>query len=243
MTLFDDLDDAELLALTPEQKARYIDIECLEAGAGLLPPAPGERPSFETATEDTDVFSIGTMLFTDRTEAQHVLETLNACRSTSEYEYIKGRSYKKVLSRKPEPFSIHTERYFSQQHAATHANVIAEQQVQLAAWQEQNDEYRRIADKRAAVMTAMEERFDEAARADRRRTSLRREYERILLLTDGNRRTAARFLKDQHPVDAERFLPEAFTFNADEPPGVILSRKSRLYTSDPAPEADLEIEL
>lgn len=212
MKAFDELTDAEVLALNEEQVQFYIDRECAEAGIPLVPPDAPTPPEKQAPAPDVTAYKVTDtgILLTDMQEAERLRDLLNSLKTRGKdgYSWPSYRSYFKPHDTTElaaiEPVRIHSEARAAQVKHELDAHAAASEEYKKAS-----AEYDKNINRREEVAKSIYARRREVSRADRRRQELLREFDRYLPLADGNRTVAARFLGRAHG-DASELLPDLF---------------------------------
>lgn len=205
---FNELTNAEILALSEREIETYIDLACAEQGAPFLPPEPVEpvKPSIQS---DLTVFKIGGLLIGGSDIATQILALLA---DTTVYEdtYL---TYA-VSLKAPRPIGHDHYAYPKIESIAaitptTHETVKQALEVYTAAkkkYDEEKKEYDRAISLRSGISEEIRERVY-VAQADRDlRKRLRDDFGRYLKLADGNAEIAARFFAkaySQYDLDGE----------------------------------------
>lgn len=209
MKPFDELTEAELLALNETDVQRYIDYACAEEGVPLLPDAAPVAPNAEAIADDLTAYEIQSgLLFTRREDAEKVCELLQAMQRGST-RYISGPSYRQAFEPDNFPVSITPRRLLSHEKAANLRAVIEKVEREKKAYETARTEYDNTAKARNNVAGGIYERIEEVKTRQARRETLMREYMRYLDLASGIKSIALRFLKSARP-DAEELLPDLF---------------------------------
>lgn len=206
MKPFDDLTDAEILALTDEQIDYYIDRTCAEQGVALVPPTPPDAPTLQPIEDDVTVYDVAGSLFTDMGEAERVramLVTISSRVETS-YTYPGYRNYVKPVT---EPVSITPKHLLSEQRALAKKDALAAFEEQKRTYEKNRAEYDTAVRGHEAVATSIRAEVRRVHDEDDDRREHQREFERYVTLADGDRRIAWRFLCRVRSR-AERLLPE-----------------------------------
>jgi len=211
MRNFDDLSDAEILALNDSQVSQYIDLACAEAGVPLLPPRPNE-PDAVPVTPDMTIYGVGDIYFYNQADALSAVALLGSLRRCS-LQYVSGPRYERVVRPETSDLSVQPAKHFSPENwdrVKNDANRYAEQKKTYDA---DLGEYNKAGAARSKIAESICGRREQVCADERRREMLRASFERYLALADGNREIAARFLKAAHG-DADTMLPELFTANS-----------------------------
>lgn len=229
---FTELTEEEMLALTESEIETYIDLAAAEAGVQLLPPAPIAPKSIDVSF-DVPTWSVGSFIFTTKSEALDVRDAVNKTKSRVDAVYAAGpyaySGPRKVVAH-DEPAEVLEARYLSEDNAAQRAGMLADAEAEKESYAKARTNYEKILLWRNQTRTPIVTAIRDARRKAMRRLELFGDYNRYLALADNNRRVAARFLRHAH-ADAEELLPECFTFKEADAP---LPRK---YFDDPEPKA------
>ena len=208
MTRFDDLTDAEVLALTDEQIAYHVDRECAESGAGLLPPDPGLEPKRPEDMKDVTLYEVGStgLLFADKASALDVIDAIvNKVRFTG--RHVSGPSYEQYAERENAEVEIRNKKMYSPSGWDAAKSLVLKYQADKKAWDAASTEYKKIADGRAAAAAWVYERISAVRDEQYQRERTATELARYIALADGDETIGRRFLLKAHP-DWEKFLPE-----------------------------------
>lgn len=215
---FDDLTPEQLTALTPEQIAYYIDLACAEAGVKLLPPRP-QLVSAAPAPHDVTHFCVSiNERFTDRAEAEAVVEAVRRAHSRRDKKYAGGRySYSgptydtPAIDTESALPSVTTDTLYSADLFAREKDRITQASEQKERFEKATKEYNEIEEKRERIGSPILSAINEAHDQQRRRRRRLEEFDRYVELAKGDRETAARFLAAAHS-DAKDVAPELFAF-------------------------------
>lgn len=207
MKNFDDLSDAELIALTEEEIRYYIDAQCAEEGIRLLPPGgPPVKPDKGTTADDLELWEIAGHHFRDRDDAERVAIAIGQTKSRMSLEYISGPSYrKKAVPATDSVSGVSLVRVLSQERHAAMAQLIEEQEQALKTFNERQREYDKITTERARIVTYTHDKLNKARLRHQRRENLKTQFARYIELARGDREIAARFLAKAEP-DAREVL-------------------------------------
>ena len=207
MRNFDDLNDAEILALDDAQVNQYIDLACAEAGVALLPPPPND-PALVPVTPDVTVYGVGDFYFYEQGDALQVATLLGSLRRCTA-QYVSGPRYERVIRPDNNDPTVSTAKHFSPENwdrVKNDANRYAEQKK---TYDTNLAEYNKASEARSRIAEAICERRERVCADEHRRNQLHANFERYLTLADGNRGIAACFLQNAHG-DASALLPELF---------------------------------
>lgn len=213
MKKFDDLNELELVALATDEINHYIDVACAEAGVPLLPPRPPEAPELpEVPPHDATVYTLkwgysSVAHFTDSAQANAALELFKGLTSICDLGYVSGPSYEKKIVNDSREFSISTESCYSGNLADRLALVLGEIKTAKDAHTKEKGAFDKAVIEREGIASEIRTRVREARDRENRRQRLRLEFDRYLVLADGSRDIAARFLAKAYP-DAPELVPE-----------------------------------
>lgn len=205
MTRFNDLTDAEVLALTEEQIAYHIDYECADSGAALLPPDPGPEPEKIKDMKDAAAFDVCGVLFTNREEALRVAEVLASC-AIFETRYVGNDWSQQVLVRVAESPEAKSVRYYTANGWEAAKALVSKYNAAKKAWDEAVSEYNRIVKERDSATEWIRNRVAEVRNEEWKRQRALNDYQRYVELADGDERIARRFMLKAQP-DADKYLP------------------------------------
>lgn len=232
---FKELSEPELLALTDDDIARYLDLEAAEQGVPLLPPPPVAPTKSADNTPDLTVYTIAGLTFTAKSEALDIRDAIFKTKTRVLLQYASGRyTYSGPMKAVPdddEP-TISDSKVFSEYDADKRAASLAAQNDADEEHRKAREAYDRIVTWRQTARQPIVDAINNARRFEARRLFLTNEHERYLQLAGNNRRIAARFLAHAHP-DAEERLPAAFQFKPEDPP----DPKPRAYHEPEGQEA------
>lgn len=232
MKEFTELDEPELLALSDDDIARYIDLAAAEEGVPLLPPPPVAPEKSADNTPDLTVYTIAGLTFTAKSEALDVRDAIFKTKTRVLLQYATGRyTYSGPMKAVPdadEP-TISESKVFAEYDADKRAASLSAQTAADEEHRKARTEYDRIVTWRQNARQPIVAAISNARRFEERRTFLQQEHKRYLELAGNNRRIAARFLAHAHK-DAEERLPSAFEFAPSDPP----DPKPRMYHNDDA---------
>lgn len=211
---FNMLEEAELIALTPEQIVYYIDLECAEAGIELLPPYKPPLP-IKPPENDLNVYKVAGVLLVNMEEAIGLRDYLAGLTSIGADAYHYSQGYRHYFQPKTEPIAIDVVTMMSEQRAiAMKTEIAAHAQAQKDA-EEGRAAYDKIFEQRDRVSDRVYAAIRTANFTENRRRELRRDFERYVELANGDAVMAARFLDKAKP-SARELLPELFTTVGDQ---------------------------
>jgi hypothetical protein len=203
MKSFHDLTDAEVLALTPAEVERYIDVECAQQGVPLLPPEPIE-PEYDPEPEaDVIVFSISgvSYSFTDRDAAVAIAAAVSGANRVDTAGTPARIS--PVPSYYEDAGELKEKRVLSEAAYVTARAVIEGNQAKKDCYEEAVKEFKNARTRRAEVAEEVYERRREVTDKAARKTFLDTQYARYLDLAGGDSAVATRFLIDAYPDATE----------------------------------------
>ena len=214
MKRFDDLTDAEVLALTDEDVERYIDLACAEAGVQLLPEKPGPAPEKPDETRDATLFEVAGQSFSTMEDAESVMKMINGL-TRLDTNYLAGNYKDQYVSGSQSDVSITTNSVYS----ALRWHGIKEEMEAYAKAKKGHDSvvssYKDCVRERNNESNSVRERVEEVHANAHEAGRLRRHLERYIELADGDVEVARRFLLNAYP-DAKEYLPEEFPEDCEE---------------------------
>lgn len=202
---FDDMTDAEVLALTEEQIAYIIDFECADNGSGLLPPDPGPAPEPLKDMKDLTVFEFGGLFFSTHAQAFAVSEVA-AMQEQWETKYVNGYYGDQAVQRREKPEEITPRKFYSLAGWDAAKGLVVKYSADKKEWDERTAEYKKIADTRASSTEWIRNRISEVRDEDWRRQRAVSELARYVELAEGDEAMARRFFAKAKPGD-EKYLP------------------------------------
>lgn len=213
MKHIDDLNDEELLALTPDEIDRYVDLACAEAGIKLLPEKAPQPPKMDSYVPDQVLWSIGGLVFFKKKDADKVRAALVGS-SLANVKYVDLGSYRTDYSRRTavpehEIPTIHEVQCFSEELAARCKSEFTRINEEKEDYEKRKREYDQISNQRAEIRQRINNQVYALRKQEERRQSMLRELDRYLVLADHNMRVALRFLQSAHP-EAPTVLPDKF---------------------------------
>lgn len=208
---FAELSELELVELTEEQIQDYIDLACAQQGVGFLPPRPVD-PGKQAIADDMVVQAIGHGAIHVRTAeaAARVLTLFAELAQEGELvtlEYLSGPSFRKMVKATADIPNASPTPCLSPTLAGAMKTKIEEHERAVKQYEKDSELYHKARGARDFIETEVRDRIAESFRTKMRREERRRHFERYLELADGNRATAAKFLKNTYP-DALELLPE-----------------------------------
>lgn len=238
MKEFGELTQPELLALTDEDIARYIDLAAAEEGVALLPSPPTPPEKTADNTPDLTVYTIAGCSFTNKSEALNVRDEINKAKTRVRLEYASGRytysgPMKAVADNDAQELS--ESKVFSEYNADSRATSLAAQTAAEEEYRTARTNYDRTVQWREEARKPIVAAIRDARHAYSMKLFLVGEHSRYMELAGNNRRIAARFLEHAHK-DAPTLFPEAFEFAPSDPP----DPKPRMYHNDEGPKTEVE---
>lgn len=202
---FDTLTDAEIVALTDEQRQHYRDLACAEAGAPLATPQP-VAPTVADVEDDITAYVVGSFKFATPEGAAAVAELVN---KTPHYDthYLSGAGYRQYAELKTDHEVVTPTRLLSLQAATSKRDAINEFQRQKTQYEADKKEFERVTQARTNATYNVNCRIHNAFENEQRRASLREQFARYLQLAEGNAAMATRFLIRAYP-NANELIPE-----------------------------------
>ena len=212
-----DLSEGEVLALTDEQVARFVDIECAHEGAPILPEHPGQKPVAEDPEPDQTLYSVTgvSYYFTDKS----VADTLSAALSgASRFDTRKFGNVTVAIeppSYAGDAGAVNTHLVVSMRAHDAHRDAIQANANLLGQWESDIRDYesalRKRHDAAQGVYNVINEARETAALLQRLEAALA-EY---VSLADGDEAIALRFLYKAYPEasEFEKFGPTPADLN------------------------------
>ena len=201
---FDDLNDAEVLALDHDGVGRWIDIECACEGVPLLPPEPTE-PAAPLMTPDVTVFNVGNLYFANADEATRIAE-LAMSFPRHELNYVSGPRYEKRVGPASDVL-VSPQRAYSVKHWEEVKDEAERYTTAKATYDHLKTDFDKAVKLRERIAESVREHVERVQDAERERQQMRLNLARYLDLADGDREIAVKFLKAAYP-DAATVLPE-----------------------------------
>lgn len=201
---FDRLTDAEILALTDDQIAYYMDLACAEEGAPLMPPDPGREPTKPAYQPDVTLHACGGFLFFDAETAARVADVVNGLRR-AETKYVSGPRYEKTAHIETDPVRLTTEKVYSPELWDQIKNEVNDYGERKQSWDARVKEHTEASKARDKVTAWIREKIEQVRDDDYQRERYTRELARYIELAEGDREMAVRFLFKAHP-EAEKYL-------------------------------------
>lgn len=215
-TPFDELTDAELVALTPEQIDRYSMLAAAEAGVPIPPEEPApfaeQKPS-----QDTIVFQIGGCKFTDRavaTQLQEYLMGLQESMVDTDYNWQVGSHAYYIKGYEGDLAISESTAYSASRYEELRTSITGYSERKSAADKARNEWSK---DKRTYDDTIgwVSERVSEAREREWDRERNQARFDEYLSLADGDAKAAWRFFEkanlsmpDFRPVGAPQLVQE-----------------------------------
>lgn len=209
MKPFNDLTDQEIVSLTDEQIARYIDLACAEAGVPFLPEIPSRPTMANDVQPDRTVHTVGGIHFDNPDDAEEVAALIaKKDRWAQTYENI-GGEYGHFYKPTFEAVRVTTERIVTSAYRASKGVREAAAVAARQKFTEDTEEYERIAKARNREAAEIHTCVETARGFARIQNAMRNHHARYLELAGGRRDIAAKFFAYAYP-DAKTILPEAF---------------------------------
>lgn len=196
MKRFNEMTEAELLALDDEQTKNLIDYECAIEGVPMLPPHPGTAPPIEKCKPDINVYTVAGVYFGTAEDAARVLDAIFA--ASVIYKTDGYSDDKRFIAMQPGDY------YFPkiEPEKAVSAESYAAWKEECKAVKEQMDEYKRaksaydsVYKERESIVKSVFDAIRDARQRSYDRDRLREEFTRYLELAEGNKTIALNFLK------------------------------------------------
>ena len=195
----EDLDEAELVALTDEDVERFVEIEA--ASEGIVPvPAPGPAPVAPKIDASVVAYKVGDLTFMDQEEAGQVA-SMSSTRKTA-YDYT-GAGYNYEWLEPTDNVGVRTVRFYSEvdvRMMKRDLRLYEERKEAHAAEVKEYEKYTKsLEDVRAAVLAPVQE----ARMAAERLRRAREVYAGHLALAEGSRAIAANFFRKAYEGSPE----------------------------------------
>lgn len=221
MKPFDDLSHEDLIALTDEQVAYYIDRECAENGVPLLPPTVPVAPEIASIEKRAIHYVIAGLRFADEQDARNVERAIAATKSLRTVQHVGGQySWSGPTFDVPETEDrpvVTIDRVFDAAGAAAQKAEDDAKATRKAAYETAKKEYDAAVSGRENVARSIRSAIASAWTLENRRQRLLSEYERYLPLANGDGLIAKRFLQRAHG-DARDVLPHLFPDGWEDEP-------------------------
>lgn len=198
MKRFADYTDAELIALTSQQRADLVDLECAVEGIPLLPVLPPVPDRSQIPSEDMTVYELPQLTFLHVDEADRVLEAiLGAELVKTTYprgKYLYGSKVDvKAQARPPE---LAVRRVLSAEAAAIAEKMAADIEEAQTLYKDSKKEYDNTLEQRAPMKKKVDEAIRAALQKAYKRLSITEKFTRYLRIADGDHAIAFKFLQD-----------------------------------------------
>jgi hypothetical protein len=201
MKRLNDYTEAELIALTTEQIAALVDLECAHQGVPLTIERPAS-PKDKLPQRDQYVYRIDPVTFFDEADAREVLTLINSKKRATNC-YCEGARYtEQYVTEDLSTEGFSTQCYYSEDTYRRNKGTIAAASSESEAYKEQLREYQELCNKRSEIADEVYDKRSEALAKQRRLEALRVAYWRYVDLAQGNEEIAWKFLVDAHK-DAE----------------------------------------
>jgi len=194
MKPFDELTDAEILALTDDQIDYYIDRTCAEEGVALVPPTAPPAPTKPPIENDVSAYKVAGVILTSMGEAERLRDVLRTMTSRVEVGYGGGRHWRQIAKPVTDPIDVDPVSYLSERRAAEQNEAIIAFEEAQKQYQTDKAAYDKAVEGRERVGAHIQSEVRRVRREDYERQELLREFDRYVALADGDRRIAWRFL-------------------------------------------------
>lgn len=211
ITRLDDLSNDQLLALTPEETQRWIDVECAFEKVPLLPPSP-VPPTPVSFEPDLLWYEVGEWVFSSASDAAKVLDILRGMEPHTT-EYVSGPSYDRTVGRVAD-VKVEPKRLFSPERWQAIAVRAAQATTDENAYNADKREWDKIAKTRERIVDYVTGKIEKAHQVARQKAETERLFARYLDLAGGDADVARRFMLDARP-DANTTAPELFSDGLD----------------------------
>jgi hypothetical protein len=188
-----DLSTDEIAALTDEQIAMFIDIECAQKGMPLLPPEPKE-PVKPTIEPDKTVYGIGGMYFATSAQAAEVMEVI-AKQQQYTYEY---KGYDCKVAKPGECYlvrAVSPEKMFSQELYEQHRKALEKYDADKKLYDSEKKRYDEAVKNRSNAYDNIWETVTRAREIESEQGQIQRNYDRYLQIAKGDKDIAFNFLE------------------------------------------------
>lgn len=189
---FDNLNDEQLMNLTPEEVEYYTDLACAEEGVPLLPPCPVKPDDSGRPMPDVQVWEVGEFRFTNRTDAERVrdfIEVLPRCT----WEYVSGPRYDKLVKPTTDPVKIESEMHWSRDSYDANKAYLIEASRKQKEYEADKAEYDEVAKKRARIAEWINDTIAAAWERKNQADRILAEFNRYATLAEGDREMALKF--------------------------------------------------
>lgn len=230
---FDELTDVELVALTPEQVQRYVDLACAEVGVPVLPKPV--TPGKAAVQPDLAIYVVGGFRFTEQIDAESVADLVSArARVRMEHDRTSWKDQYAVPD--DQPVEVKRDRVFSQGKFAAMHEAIRQGELAVEEFETAKQAYDVAFGQRMQLAQAVIEHVAKARSLEEQRARLREQFVHYLDLADYSVGVARRFMLKAYP-DAGVLIPDLFS---DE--GVVVPpRAIHLVQRDGDEEADVSL--
>ena len=208
-----DLNDEEVLSLTDEQVARFVDIECAHEGAPIEPDYPGPKPEVEDPECDQVLYNVTGVpyYFDDKAVADALAAAFTGARMFDTKKIGTIEVVRDIPSyHSPQDFgTVSTKAVVSMQSYDKHREAIEANAALIRKWESAKSEYDSAIRERRKAADSVYEYVAEARKRDMRRKQLEKALAEYVALADGDETIALRFLHSAYPdaADFEQFGP------------------------------------
>lgn len=218
MKRYDDYEDHEILQMTDEDIDKLIEIECAVAGAPLrmaipvAPPASTIEPDVTTYT-----ISLGTLRFADKETALRAVDFINGLPRLNQVSIV-PHSYSGPYRVEPDtaPETVGTERNWSQEHYARHAQAVGDAKKAKAEFDSAQREYSEAQKKRESSVRAVRDHVAQIRDRETNRRHCRQQFAEYLELAEGQQEIALGFMLKTAERYDEAFIRETLNFPKTE---------------------------
>jgi hypothetical protein len=193
MKTFWDLTKDEIVGLTSDQIARYIDIDCAEQGVSLLPDLP-PAPIYEKPAKDCVVYSVDNFDVSTPEEANVILDALGKVRLLKlDYDY--GNYSDQYISdtRNVDVPDVKKVQVYSAKLYNSIRNDLKSYSEKKNAYEREQKEYSKILSERSRISDAIWNKYNEVTEEFQNREYMKKEFAKYLDLADGDKEIAMRF--------------------------------------------------
>lgn len=200
-----DLDDAALLALSDEQVARFVDIECADKGVPLEPDYPGQRPTVDNPEADLTLYKVSGVDYhlADKDVADALAASLSSAKRFDTKKQGEVTVVKDLPSYVDAGGTVSTLQVVSAAAYDHHHTLIEENAAKLKTWETANREYESVTRQRNEASTGVYDAINEARERHSTEQRLEKAFADYTDLADGDKDVALRFLHNAYEEAAD----------------------------------------